>query len=762
MFAIRSVSVGAFVLAVAGTACLARPIASIEPTTKSTFIEERKLQAVDKIDLLLAIDNSSSMKDKQAFLAAAVPKLVERLVRPNCVAVGEDGVAVPTGRAATIAPSGEGECEGAAKPEFRPITDIHVGIVSSSLGNFGATARDDVVCAQTHADDHAQLLDRGSEAFGAQMEGGNFLAWFPAVESNTAKPKPGRPYEDAGQLGAAFAKLVEGVGDEGCGLEAQLESVYQFLIAPQPWERIAVDASGKASYEGINQKVLQQRSDFLRPNSLVAVIMLTDEDDSSVDPLSVGGRGHLFMNRNFPQNAAVGTRTFRNDGTNSTPASTPAARGTAICATDPGSFECTSCASGGCPREQTYHTDDDDLNVRFHDMKRRFGVDPQYPIARYVRGLSNAAVPSRDAEHGGIYGDYDPQAADCINPLFAGTTLPTDASDPNALCKIVGDAPRDPSLVFFALVGGVPNELVTGSARTASGELTAEAWTRIVGRDPARYEDGAEHGKDVRMVQSTAPRSGRRTSGPDDSEGDTLNVDFRDWDTKGVDLQYACTFPIPNPTPKAESLDCESGSDSPLCATGSGARDQIRAKAYPTIREAWLVRDLRAQGILTSLCPQNPTDETRADYGYAPAVNEIVDRLKNAITAACVPRALERDEAGNVPCLMLELMPEGMDCTSDGRDRGRTEPQSKIADELRKRLEIPASRTICQLEQDPAASTNTACQEGTGAWCYLEGAEAGRCQQQIVFNDSVLARAKGSRVYLQCINQYQPSDSDPD
>lgn len=751
-----SIHGGTLLICAASAACLTRPVAMSEPTTKSTFTEARKQQAVDKIDLLLAIDNSASMKDKQAFLAAAVPKLVERLVTPNCVIVSGDGSVTVTG-VAVLAASGDGECT-LGTPEFKPITDIHVGIVSSSLGNFGATEKADTSCSKANADDHAQLLARGSERFADQdkLEGGNFLAWFPTVESNQGHEQPQRPYADRsnpGELSAAFADLVRGVSDQGCGLEAQLESMYQFLIAPQPWSSIVVNAQGRASYEGINARVLQQRSDFLRPDSLVAVIMLTDEDDSSVDPLSVGGQGHLFMNNNFPQNADVGALTRRGNNT------TPAARGTSVCATDPASPECTSCAFGGCAADATYYGDEDQMNVRFFDMKRRFGVDPQYPIARYVRGLTTAAVPSRDAEHGPNYGPYDTQAADCTNPLFAGTKLPTDPNDMQALCTIAGEARRDPSLVFFALVGGVPNDLVTGEARAASGELTTPAWARILGSDPANYKDRAEDGKDVRMVQSISARSERRTSAPDDTPNDTLNQNFRDWNTQGNDLQYACTFPLPTPTLAENSLDCVAGSDAPLCAEGTGARDQIRAKAYPTIREAWLVRDLGSQGVLTSLCPQNSTNQDSPDYGYAPAVNEIVDRLKNAITSACVPRALQREANGKVPCLMLELMPpDSPDCTSEPLQRGRTKPDERIVAQLKKQFDIAADRRVCQLTQDTSADTNEACQQGAGGWCYLEGEAAGRCEQQIVFNDGVLSKAKGSRVYLQCINQYVPGE----
>src|SRR5262245_2080061 len=39
----------------------------------------------DKVDLLMMIDNSRSMADKQLILALAVPDLLGRLVNPRCV-----------------------------------------------------------------------------------------------------------------------------------------------------------------------------------------------------------------------------------------------------------------------------------------------------------------------------------------------------------------------------------------------------------------------------------------------------------------------------------------------------------------------------------------------------------------------------------------------------------------------------------------------------------------------------------------------------
>ena len=80
------------------------------------------------VDVLFMIDNSQSMADKQGILAAAVPRLLAHLVQPNCV--GTDGTVI-----------GQSQLDGTCAqgtPEFKPTNDIHVGVVTSSLGDHGA------------------------------------------------------------------------------------------------------------------------------------------------------------------------------------------------------------------------------------------------------------------------------------------------------------------------------------------------------------------------------------------------------------------------------------------------------------------------------------------------------------------------------------------------------------------------------------------------------------------------------------------------
>jgi hypothetical protein len=52
---------------------------------------------VDKVDLLLMIDNSSAMADKQAILAESVPFLLRRLVSPRCLDAERRFVEGPAG-----------------------------------------------------------------------------------------------------------------------------------------------------------------------------------------------------------------------------------------------------------------------------------------------------------------------------------------------------------------------------------------------------------------------------------------------------------------------------------------------------------------------------------------------------------------------------------------------------------------------------------------------------------------------------------------
>ncbi len=617
----------------------AAPSTSVPPNPPDPPIPQGP---VDKLDLLLVIDNSRSMGDKQTLLSEAMPELIQSLVAPRCL----DDAGNPTGARADAAAEAGQECGANGKAEWKPLVDIHIGVVSSSMGGFGSDACSADATNPTdpslnaHNDDKGRLLDRSGpkEVPIANAKPSNFLAWFPAVKQNESKktPRGTTPNTEMSALTNAFSSLVGGVHEYGCGLEAQLESWYHFLIQPDPYDKV-VRIGNAAKYEGIDQTILQQRADFLRPDSLVAVVLLTDEDDSSVDPLAIGGQGWAFANPTFPTSASVaGAQRDPLRGGSTAP------KGTTACLTSPGSADCTSCgfktpATQNDPRckenEGFYAKNEDDMNVRFHKMKARFGVDPQYPIKRYVDGLTAPRVPDRFAEHD-ANGNYI-GATKCSNPLFS-TNLPTTGAEGDPKLCNLERGPRSRDRVFFAVIGGVPQDLLHFDPESADkSKLTKEDWVKMIGRNPDTYDLG---GIDARMDQSVAPRAGRPAPSPtpgDNDEGGQL----RDWDTKGQDLQYSCTFALPTPVAcgasNRETCDCDGTKNAPLCMS---ATTQSRAKAYPPQRELRVAHALAAQGIVSSLCAMTVAPGAKDIggkpnplYGYRPAVKAIVDRIHGSL-----------------------------------------------------------------------------------------------------------------------------------
>ncbi|HEY2365775.1 MAG TPA: hypothetical protein VGH87_05280 [Polyangiaceae bacterium] len=584
-----------------------------------------------KLDMLFAIDNSASMGDKQELLVQAIPQFLDRLSAPWCVSKTDPNAAA--------VPANAGVCESGFALEFAPIKDIHIGIVSSSLGGGGSPD----ICVPaasdtTHQDDRGHLLNRtrpanagdaeGSVAAAAPLDGngGNFLAWVPGGEKVNVTNEP-----SVSQLETDFSSLVVGVNEHGCGLEAQLESWYRFLVQPDPYDHIALssDVPPRASLVGIDATVLKQRHDFLRPDSLLLVAQITDEDDSWSDPLWLDGYGWTVRTFNFPGGpSGVGV----------------GPRGTSECDTNASNPDCVSCAFGGqnkpvaktpisadpncnacaggtssCAQKGWYtaaattvpYAAADGLNVRYTDsMRARYGLDPQWSVQRYVDGVSSKQVPDRSHEiHDSA--QYATTQKNCTNPIFAAS-LP-DGSDLSAaaLCSMpLGN--RDPSLVYFLIIGGVPWQLLAqdpfNPALPLKSTLDAADWRRIVGNDPSKFDTS---GIDPHMIESIAPRAGL----PDPTSASTADpINGREWNTlesnAGIDLQFACVFDLAQPkdcTDQTISCDCTGNAVNadgpPLCDTTTPTM-QIRGKAYPTIRELRVAKGLGNQGVVASICPR--------------------------------------------------------------------------------------------------------------------------------------------------------------
>jgi hypothetical protein len=553
---------------------------------------------VAKVDLLLAIDNSFSMAEKQLLFARAMPELVKRLVSPRCIAT--EGIV--TAEPATP----DLPCPAGSVREFEPLRDLHVGVITSSLGSHGAQGAKDV-CASTDDNDHAHLLGTVRPGL-ASYENQGYLKWDP---DGAASP-PGEA--DVQAFADSLGKMIESAGETGCGYEAQLESVYRFLVDPEPPQQVVVPAGGPSAVkQGIDAALLQQRANFLRPDSSVVVVLLTDENDCSIVD---EGYGWLVAR------------------------ASPIYRSSSACLTDPNDACCQSCgepaAAAGCPplasdsecqKGPTLTSQgEDDLNLRCWHQKRRFGFSLLYPLARYVSGFGGGTVPSR--------------AGKLIeNPLFRR-----------------GDVDRDPSLFTLVVVGGVPwQDIATPGSITGDAlqyltatELTAQKRWGVIAGDPEKYVEPT----DAFMRESVEPRLGGKnpitgeeivaaTSTDPTANSinghEQMNVGWRD-------LQPACTFPLPEPIVCDQSrLDNDQGCDCfqedllynrPVCQPPGGGQPTITqyyGKAYPALRELAVASQLGRRAVLGSVCARNTQDETRSDYGYRPVFDAIGRRIASTL-----------------------------------------------------------------------------------------------------------------------------------
>src|SRR6185436_6530948 len=109
------------------------------------------------------------------------------------------------------------------------------------------------------------------------MPGSGFLVWDPRTGTDRPMPDPHQPLSmhetDAATFVADFQTHVRAADQRGCGYEASLEAWYRFLIDPEPIASVTND--GTFSVRGqVNQVVLDQRKAFMRPDSLLAIVML--------------------------------------------------------------------------------------------------------------------------------------------------------------------------------------------------------------------------------------------------------------------------------------------------------------------------------------------------------------------------------------------------------------------------------------------------------------------------------------------------------
>jgi hypothetical protein len=459
------------------------------------------------------------------------------------------------------------------------------------------------------------------------------------------------------------------------------------------------------------------------------------------------------------------------------------------------------------------------------------------------------------------------------------TSLPDgSAMDPVTLCNVahpaVAGRSRSAGLVFFAHIGGVPHQLlqaapgvmdpttmqVTCAAGTPPADcpqkdtLAATDWISILGNGGAVATATSAPsydytGIDPHMIESYQPRTAASGVLPTGvtaltanaaaalggfAEGDPINGNEWVTDTSfmnaqamiqashsdlPVDREYACIFPLVDPTTGAatprdcsnpmdfvnqEACDCSPptatapalvatapsqipavcGQCTAACSMGGASANynlQYYAKTYPTIREIELVHLMGPQGILSSMCPIHPSyvgGTTDPVFGYRPAVTSIINRLKTALSAQCLPERLTpvpgsctAGAGACVECLVLvTLGPTDMNTCDSYAAMGFpfTDPTAAVAQAYKSQQPDGgsgiAAGKLCQVGQIPYQAGATCSNDTQLGWCYVDHAAAGQgcvaknTPQAIVFQNKTLPH--GSVASLQCLETSAAPNAD--
>jgi hypothetical protein len=720
----------------------------------TVFVDRLVQSSVDKVDLVFVVDNSQDMEAAQRLLADAVPEFIGQLASPPCVDAATNVVAIP--------PSAVEPCPQGSARRFQPIDDVHAAVITTSLGGYGAA--DTCVSNDTPGSeqtvDMARLLGSlprgGSAAPDAAATG--FLSWTQSSQR--------------GAFDTAAADLINSAGTVGCGWEAPLEAWYRFLIDPYPYTQVVrqpcnasdsnnlcagpeTDSSGNLLVDAV---ILDQRAQFLRPDSLLAIVMLSDENDCSF----INDGQQWRLSQIVDESGAL----------------QPAFKAAAACDDPdfgPNHECCHSCGApppSGCPTEtdgngQTvgagcgesrYYEDTalDHPNLRCFEQKRRFGVDYLFPVERYSNALTLSQICP-------FAKDLDPTSEACAdgagivaNPLYVDLS-----HDPNAEGS-PGAPPRSKQLIYLSGLVGVPwqdlaidpnpdSALRYRVNRPDASDEQRVDWSLILGdRNPPVFPDP----RDPLMLESVEPRGGTQpVTGEVIGTSASNAINGSEWNIlDGGELQYACTAPL------AEHVDCPSieeveerlsaGEPVPPCVcTSYGEAEygnplcdgltKTHLGARPGIRQLQAMYDFGLNSVPASICPKS-IDPSAGDYGYRPWADAMLNRVSEQLQERCLGRPLPvtEDAQGQLiaGCSVLEALPPGEDC-SNARSPVSNAELALVHQELLQSYACAdeadcAEYTVCKITQltpdvdrdGYVTCLNSEIASGDG-WCYVGPAQ---------------------------------------
>jgi hypothetical protein len=196
------------------------------------------------VDLLFVIDNSNSMAEEQVSLAEQLPSFVRALLEPP-------------------------DADRDGEPDWLPVPDLHVGVITTDMGTGGFAVP---TCGNPDFGDDGVLRTQGR----TDIEG--CRATYPSFFAYEAG---GRPVEEL----AFDVGCVAQAGIGGCGFEQQLEAMLKALSPAAPTAYTSASYVPPTFFRGTAGHGLGANAGFVRDDTLLAVVIVTDEEDcSAADP----------------------------------------------------------------------------------------------------------------------------------------------------------------------------------------------------------------------------------------------------------------------------------------------------------------------------------------------------------------------------------------------------------------------------------------------------------------------------------------------
>ena len=203
--------------------CFDRDLTDIIPgVTTGVTIRVEQIGVV-RVDIVVLVDNSGSMAQEQEALITRFPELINELVDP-------------------------GDTDGDTRPDHPPVEDLNIAVITPDMGTAGYRVS---TCANSDFGDDGCFRSTAIVGGGCSASYPSFLS---RNEVNAGTYTPAMMAQDF--------TCIATLGTGGCGFEQQLKAM-----------RKAVTTNVQAG---------ACNAGFLRPDSLIALIFVTDEEDCSV------------------------------------------------------------------------------------------------------------------------------------------------------------------------------------------------------------------------------------------------------------------------------------------------------------------------------------------------------------------------------------------------------------------------------------------------------------------------------------------------